>query len=138
MALVNFFSEEISFKLAHPRKTSNWIQRCLEKENRAIRSLNFVFCTDVNLRRRNIRYLNHHTFTDIITFDQSEDQLIEGEIYISIDRVKENAINFNVSFEDELHRVIIHGVLHLVGYGDKTKSEKTLMRKKEDAYLSLR
>jgi probable rRNA maturation factor len=138
MAAVNFFSEEISFKLAHPRKTSNWIRNCVKKEKRRLKSLNFIFCSDANLRMRNIQYLKHRTFTDIITFDQSEDHLIEGEIYISIDRVKENASALNVEFDEELHRVIIHGVLHLIGYKDKKATEKKLMRKKEDAYLSLR
>lgn len=138
MALINFFSEEISFKLAHPRKTSNWIKLCIKKERKRLRSLNFIFCTDANLLQRNIEYLNHGTLTDIITFDQSDDHLIEGEIYISIERVRENAVKLDVLFDDELHRVIIHGVLHLIGYGDKQKSEKTLMRKKEDACLSLR
>jgi rRNA maturation RNase YbeY len=138
MALINFFSEEISFKLSHPRKTSKWIQLCLKKERKSLRSLNFIFCTDANLRQKNIQYLNHRTFTDIITFNQSDDRLIEGEIYISIDRVKENAADLSLSFDEELHRVIIHGVLHLSGYGDKKQSEKELMRKKEDACLSLR
>jgi len=139
MALVNFFYEEIFFKLSHPRKTSQWIKNSVKREEKTIKSLNFIFCNDEHLRGINIQYLHHQTFTDIVTFDQSDDpSFLEGDIFISIDRVEDNSAKFKTSFDNELHRVIIHGVLHLIGYGDKTNRDRKLMRKKEDAYLSLR
>jgi rRNA maturation RNase YbeY len=107
------------------------------KEKATLTSLNYVFCSDEYLRGLNIQYLNHTTFTDIITFNYGSPKAIEGEIYISVDRIKENAEKFGVDFNSELRRVIIHGVLHLIGYKDKSKTEKSLMRKKEDTYLSL-
>jgi len=101
--------------------------------------LNCVFCSDKYLVKLNNQYLKHNTLTDILTFDYSTDpESIHGEIYISIQRVKENAARFNESFDEELHRVIIHGVLHLTGYNDKSTTDKALMREKEEAYLSLR
>jgi probable rRNA maturation factor len=139
MAQISFFAEGITYKFPHPRKSASWIKETIKKEKRKLESLNFIFCSDDYLRKINIQYLNHKTYTDIITFDQSEEsKIIQGDIFISIDRVKENALKFEVEFDEEIHRVIIHGVLHLIGYGDKDPSAKTLMRKKEDAYLSLR
>ena len=139
MASINFFVEEIDFKLPRPLKTSQWIKKSVLKEKKSILSLNFIFCNDDHLKAINTQYLNHSTLTDIITFDQSDDSsMLEGDIYISVDRVKENALKFHTTLDEELHRVIIHGVLHLMGYKDKKKSDKDLMRKKEDAYLSLR
>jgi rRNA maturation RNase YbeY len=139
MAPVQFFSEETDFKLPHPRKTSTWIKSTILKERKALGHLNFIFCPDEYLRQINIEYLNHQTYTDIVTFDTSEVKgTIEGDIFISIDRVSENAEKFKRPFDEELHRVIIHGVLHLIGYGDKTKADKVKMRGKEDSYLSLR
>lgn len=137
--VVRFFSEEITFKLPHPRKTSNWIKEAIRMEKGHLGELNYIFCSDQYLLSINQRYLNHNTLTDIITFGNSEKGgPVSGEIYISIERVKENSKYFEVSFNDELHRVIIHGVLHLLGYKDKKSSDKALMRKKEEAYLSLR
>lgn len=139
MAAVNFFSQKIPFKLPHPRKTSAWIQRAIKAENHSLKQINFIFCSDEHLREMNIEFLNHKTYTDILTFDNSEIiKEIEGDIFISIDRVRENATKLDNQFMDELSRVLIHGVLHLMGYSDKTKAEKMEMRKKEDAYLSLR
>jgi rRNA maturation RNase YbeY len=139
MAKVNFFTEETSFKLPHPRKTSTWIQNTISNERFSLTELNYIFCSDEYLLRINIEYLNHHTYTDIITFDSSDNSgELQGDIFISIDRVRENALKLNLPFIDELHRVIIHGVLHLVGYSDKTPAKAKVMRKKEDAYLSLR
>ena len=136
---VHFFTEDIPFKLAHPRKTSRWITEAIKKEKKELDTLNYIFCSDNYLLTINQEYLNHQTFTDIITFDYTEiPGQIKGDIFISIDRIRENSLKFHTAFEDELHRVIIHGVLHLLGYKDKTSEEKTLMRKKEDAYLSLR
>jgi probable rRNA maturation factor len=139
MASIRFFSEETDFKLPHPRKTSTWIKSALAKEKKTLGDLNFIFCTDEYLLQINIEYLDHQTYTDIITFDSSEASgTIEGDIFISIERIEENAGKFDRPFDEELHRVIIHGVLHLIGYGDKTKTAKAQMRAKEDAYLAIR
>lgn len=138
---VRFFSEEIQFKLQQPRKTSTWIKESIGKEKGSLGDLNFIFCTDAYLLSMNQQYLKHNTLTDIITFDnRADDQsgAIEGDIFISIERVEENASLLGVAFDTELHRVLIHGVLHLLGYNDKKKADKDLMRKKEEAYLSLR
>lgn len=139
MALINFFSEEIRFKLDHPIKTSKWIKEAIKSEKKTLAQLNYIFCSDTYLLQINKEYLNHNTLTDIVTFDNSEDKKsIQGDIFISIDRILENSEKFSASFDDELHRVMIHGVLHLIGYGDKDDRSKVKMRKKEDAYLSLR
>jgi probable rRNA maturation factor len=138
MASINFFSQTLPFKVHFPRKTSSWIKSTIKKEKHRLNMLNFIFCTDEELYQINVQYLKHKTFTDIITFDNSEEPgLVEGDIYISIDRVKDNASSLGIPFETELNRVMIHGVLHLLGYKDKTSAHKTKMRKKEDAYLSL-
>ena len=139
MGRVRFFSEVTGFNLKGQRKTAEWIKKVLLTEGKALSSVNVIFCSDAYLAKINKQYLKHDTFTDIITFDLSSAQdAIEGEIYISIDRVKENALAFGSDFDTELSRVIIHGVLHLSGYNDKTIREKSAMRKKEDASLSLR
>jgi len=138
MPLIHFFEEQVRFKLSKPRKTTAWILTVISLEKNTPKGLNFIFCNDRYLNKINIEYLRHHTLTDIITFDYSEESGIQGDIYISIQRVKENALKFQSAFDEELHRVIIHGVLHLLGYTDKTIRAKAIMRKKEDAYLSLR
>lgn len=136
---VRFFSEEITFKIAHPRKTTFWIKEVIKKEKGQLDELNYIFCSDKYLLSINQQYLKHNTLTDIITFSNAKKgQPISGDIYISIERVKENAKQFKTSFDEELHRVIIHGILHLLGYKDKKPDDKALMRKKEEAYLSLR
>lgn len=139
MPSVHFFNEGIRFKVPHPRKTSTWIKNAVISERRIAGDLNFIFCSDEFLRTVNVTYLEHDFYTDIITFDNSEDgTTLSGDIFISVERVRENADGLELPFEEELHRVIIHGILHLVGYTDKTPNKKALMRKKEDAYLSLR
>ncbi len=139
MPSVNFFYHKVRFELKSPRKVSSWIKRVVEKEGAAVEEINYVFCSDSYLLTLNQGFLKHNTLTDIITFDYSDGKsVLEGEIYISIARVKENSKKFNVGFEDELSRVMIHGVLHLFGYKDKKSAEKALMRKKEEACLSLR
>lgn len=139
MGSVYYFSEKVKFQLPNSRKTSNWVKRVITKEGKNLKSLNVIFCSDRYLSQINERFLNHKTLTDIITFDYSEvDSLIEGDVFISIPRVRENAKKFKQDPDSELHRVIIHGVLHLIGYSDKTVSQKSKMREKEDAYLSLR
>jgi rRNA maturation RNase YbeY len=139
MPLINYFSYKTRFRLKDPRKVTSWIKGVVEKEGSTIQGINYIFCSDSYLLTLNEDFLNHKTLTDIITFDNSEDRSsLEGEIYISIDRVKENAVKYQVPFQDELNRVMIHGVLHLLGFKDKKPSEKALMRKKEEACLSLR
>jgi len=136
---IHFFYEDVNFHFANIRKTKAWLKDVFKTENKRLRELNYIFCSDGFLVSVNLQYLHHNTLTDIITFDTSEDvRFIDGEIFISLDRVKENALKFKASFEEELHRVMVHGVLHLVGYSDKTSQQKKIMRKKEDAYLSLR
>ena len=139
MAIIHFFTEDITFKLAHPRKTASWITAVVKKERRSIKDINYIFCSDRYLLQINKDYLNHNTLTDIITFDYSEgEKPLEGEIFISIERVRENSSLYNTTFQDELDRVLIHGVLHLIGYSDKNQAKKAQMRKKEEACLSLR
>lgn len=139
MAVVEYFSQDIPFKIKAPRKTAEWLRSVVAREKKQFTHLNYIFCSDQFLLSLNQQYLNHKTLTDIITFDHSEDEdKIEGDIFISIERVRDNANSLELPFEDELHRVMVHGVLHLIGYGDKTPEEKSRMRKKEDAYLSLR
>lgn len=140
MPFIHYFSYKTRYKLKSPRKVTSWIIHAVKKEGATIQEINFIFCSDSYLLTLNQEFLKHDTFTDIITFDNSSgsDSSLVGEIYISIDRVRENAKKFQVKFEDELNRVMIHGVLHLLGYMDKKPSEKALMRKKEEACLSLR
>jgi probable rRNA maturation factor len=139
MAAIHYFTEDSTFKLKNPKKTTTWIKMAIKQEKATLISLNYIFCSDSYLLKLNTAHLGHKTLTDIITFDYSEDPgIINGEIYVSIERVKENSVKFKTQFDSEVHRVIIHGVLHLVGYGDKKPSEKAIMRKKEEAYLSLR
>ena len=134
-----FFNEDIHFQFKSIRKTKAWLKRVIHLEHQSLGELNYIFCSDNFLAEVNLRFLRHKSLTDIITFNTSEDpKRIEGEIYISIERVRENAEKFKVSFVQELHRVMVHGVLHLLGYSDKTPYQKKIMRKKEDAYLSLR
>jgi len=138
MPTISFFSEDIEFSLSRPRKTSAWLKEVIKKERGTLSNLNFIFCSDSYLHSLNQQYLNHSTLTDIITFDNAEyEGEIEGDIFISVERVRENAKKFEVPFENELHRVLVHGVLHLLGYNDKTKAEKLAMRQREDRHLSL-
>jgi len=130
-----FHTESISFSLVNEEAIRLWILDTISNEDKANGNLNFIFCNDEYLHKINLEHLNHDTYTDIITFQLRYDR-IEGDIFISIDRVKENAELFKVSFDKELMRVIIHGVLHLIGYKDKSPDEVQLMRQKEDFYLS--
>jgi rRNA maturation RNase YbeY len=136
---IHYFYEQIEFKIETPRKASTWITLVAKTEKKEIGDLTYVFCSDDYLLSLNQQFLKHNTLTDIITFDYSEGKNeLSGEIYISIDRVADNAAKFKTDFQDELHRVMIHGVLHLAGYKDKKPVEKARMRKKEEACLSLR
>ena len=137
-AAIHFFKQGTTFELPRPRKTAKWITKIIESEQGIAGELNYIFCSDKYLLGINQQFLNHDTLTDIITFGLDDPHQVSGEIYISIPRVRENAKTQNVPFHDELDRVIIHGVLHLLGYSDKSPRKKALMRKKEDACLSLR
>lgn len=135
---VNFFSEEIKFQLPQKLKRKTWLKKIADSEGFQINELNFIFCSDEYLYQINVEYLSHHTYTDIITFDNSEEaKKIEGDIFISVDRVKENAQKHNVAEESELNRVISHGLFHLMGYKDKSKEQADTMRAKEEFALEL-
>jgi probable rRNA maturation factor len=134
--MLNFFSEDVDFDLPRPLKTKKWIKNTSKSEGYEISDLNYIFCSDEYLLEINKQYLDHDYFTDIITFDNSEeDNVLEGDIYISVDRVKENAETFHADFETEMRRVLVHGLLHLIGYEDSDESLKKAMRGKEDEYL---
>ena len=154
MVKINFFSEDIQFDLPNKKKVISWTTKIIENEGFSVNQINFIFCSDTYLQKLNLKYLGHDTLTDVLTFDHAgigkkeqgarnppglpgTPRTIEGDIFISIDRVKENARDYENSFPDELARVMIHGVLHLLGYSDKTDTGKALMRKKEDDCLSL-
>ncbi len=132
---VHFYFEQKGFNLENRIQLKRFIESIFAKEKKRLSHINYIFCSDKRLLEINRKFLNHDFYTDIITFDLSEGRSTEAEIYISIDRVRENAKNLGYSFKSELHRVIFHGALHLCGYGDKTKKEKEKMRKKEDLYL---
>lgn len=134
--MVNFFSEGVDFDVPSPLKTKKWIKNASISESYEISELNYIFCSDEYLLDINKQYLDHDYFTDIITFDNSEeDNKLEGDIYISVDRVRENAETFHSDFDTELRRVLIHGLLHLAGYEDSDEGLKQAMRAKEDEYL---
>jgi len=136
---IRFFTEDCSVVLKNKAQLRDWFINTTRAEGNRIKELNYVFCSDAYLLEMNQSYLNHDTYTDIITFDNSEtDENVLGDIFISIDRIRENAKNFGVTETDELHRVMIHGLLHLLGYGDKSKTEKAKMTEKENHYLALR
>lgn len=137
---ISFFSEDIDFTLKDKAKVRSWIGDTIKSEGfKRVSELSFVFCSDDYLLAINKQYLNHDTYTDIVTFDSSdEEDVIAGDIFISIERIRENAAKFGVTEQEELHRVIIHGVLHLCGYYDKKKEDKELMTAKENEYLSKR
>jgi probable rRNA maturation factor len=131
------FFYELNVNLKNRSELKRFIEALFKSEKTSLKSLNYIFCSDKRLLSINNQYLRHNFYTDIITFGLSgEGEPTEGEIYISIDRVKENAIDHKETFTKELHRVIFHGALHLCGYGDKTKLEKNIMRAKEDFYLN--
>lgn len=132
---INFFQEGTDFRLRQKKLLRSWMLSCIRSENFEAGEINVIICDDDYLFRLNRQYLDHDTLTDIITFDNSENESISGDLFISIDRIRENAKKFYVRIAEELHRVIIHGILHLCGYGDKTDQEKEIMRSKENVYL---
>jgi len=135
---IHFFLEEIKYRIRNKGLLREWILNTIASENKGVGELNIILCNDNYLHKMNLEYLNHDTLTDIITFEYSEGDTISGELFISIARVEENAKMFSKTLIEELHRVIIHGVLHLCGYGDKTNSEKKIMTSKENVYLAER
>jgi rRNA maturation RNase YbeY len=138
MSNISFVSEAIKFNLNNKTILKNWIKSVVTEEKKRVGEISFVFCSDDYLLEINKQFLQHDYYTDIISFDYCEEDLLSGDLMISIDRVKENAIEQKVDFLTELNRVMIHGVLHLIGYSDKLPKEKKIMREKEDYYLSQR
>lgn len=134
---VKFYNEDVPSPKIKKRILSGWIKEAVLKEEKNLGDINFIFCSDGYLLDINQKYLNHDYFTDIITFDYVENNIISGDIFISIDRVKENSRLFEVSTEEELRRILIHGVLHLLGYKDKAVQEKKKMTEMEDYFLRL-
>lgn len=131
------YNYQYPLRLNNEENFSNWIESAIELEKHELGELTYTFLSDEDLHKMNVEYLDHDTLTDIISFDYTVGKVIQGDVFISIDRVKDNAAQYEVEFEDELSRVMIHGVLHYCGYKDKSDSEKELMRSKEDFYLKL-
>ncbi|BDD07571.1 endoribonuclease YbeY [Fulvitalea axinellae] len=135
--MINIFTEDIEFELSEAGKTTEWIEGVIERHGFELAELNYIFCSDEYLHKINVEYLDHDTYTDIITFDNSEEEgVIESDVFVSVERIRENASKFGKTFENELRRVIIHGVLHLLGFKDKSPEEAENMRKKEDEALA--
>ena len=135
---VQFFSEKVFFSLQNSSFYALWLKRIISDNKKELANLNYIFCSDEYLLKVNQDYLNHNYYTDVIAFDNAEsEKMIEGDVFISIDRIRENATSLSVPFDLELSRVLVHGLLHLLGYRDKTDEEKVLMREKEEACISL-
>ena len=134
---IYFSTEKLDFELENELRVKRWITAIVNAQNKRVGNIGYLFCDDAYLINVNRTYLNHDTYTDIITFDYVEGNVISGDIMISVERVRENAALFNSSFEQELQRVIIHGVLHLLGQADKSDEEAAEMRKKEESALAL-
>lgn len=137
--MIRYFVEDVEFQVPFPQKTRRWLNTVALAEGFQIAELNYIFCSDEYLHKINVEYLEHDTYTDIITFDNSEEEkIISGDIFISVERVEDNARSLNVIFQDELARVMVHGVLHLAGYLDETDEEEENMRRLESHYLLTR
>lgn len=136
--MISFFFEDIDFTFKCKTLTRQWLKLVAESEIRRIGDINIIFCSDNYVLDINQKYLQHDYFTDIITFDYCEGDRLSGDLFISIDSVRENSIEYGTEFENELNRVIVHGVLHLIGYDDHTDEDIAMMRKKENYYISLR
>jgi len=136
--MVSYFQEDIRFELKGKALNNRWLKMVAESEIKKLGPLSIIFCSDNYILDINIKYLQHDYFTDIITFDYCEGDLVSGDLFISIDSVRENALHYGVRFEDELDRVMVHGLLHLIGYDDHTPEETALMRQKEDYYISIK
>ena len=134
--MIRFFKEDTSFELPEKQKVKVWLKSIATQEGKQMGELSYIFCSDEYLLQVNREYLEHDYYTDIITFDNAEEEgVIEGDIFVSIDRVRDNATTLQVPFETELRRVLAHGVLHLCGYKDKTPTDEQLMRAKENFYI---
>jgi rRNA maturation RNase YbeY len=134
---IQYFSEDVPVPKLKRRVTSQWIKQVIASEGKRVGDISFIFCSDSYLLDVNKKYLEHDYFTDIITFDYVEGLVISGDIFISVDRVNENSVEFKTTVTDELNRILIHGILHLLGYKDKQKKDKLLMTEKEDFYLNV-
>ncbi|QNM85045.1 rRNA maturation RNase YbeY [Polaribacter pectinis] len=131
------FNYETDFQISNEQILENWIESIIVNHDCEVGEINYIFCDDSYLHKLNVEFLNHDTLTDIISFDNSLGKLINGDIYISVERVEDNSKDFKVSFEEELHRVMIHGVLHYVGFKDKSEEDQNEMTKQENIALSL-
>lgn len=131
------FHYETDFKLTNEIQLTNWVVSSIESDAFKVGEINYIFCDDAYLHKLNVEFLQHDTFTDIISFDNTLGKIISGDIFISVERVKENSKTFNTSFDEEIHRVMIHGVLHYMGFKDKSKEEQAIMREKENRCISL-
>ena len=137
-AMIRFFFENTDFKFKAKAKARQWLKLVAESEIRRVGEISIIFCSDNYILDVNRKYLQHDYFTDIITFDYCEADTLSGDLFISVDSVRENSIEYGTSFEDELSRVMVHGVLHLIGYDDHTDADIKTMRQKENYYLSLK
>lgn len=137
MGKISFFYEETNFILPKTQNVKAWVKSIILNDNFKLEQINFIFCSDDYLHSLNLQYLEHDTYTDIITFDYSIEKTLEGDIYISVDRVSENAQLLNIGFNEEIYRVMAHGILHMMGFKDKSETDKARMRQKEDSCLSL-
>lgn len=135
--LIQFHNADTSFRLRRLRAHRRWIEGCIEGYGKQLGPINFIFTSNPYLRKINREYLNHNYFTDVITFDYSDGLLLSGDVFISLEKVKENARSFGQTLPQELRRVMIHGVLHLAGYKDASEDEKTVMRNMENEALHL-
>ncbi len=136
--MVRYFCEDCDFKFRHKALNNAWYRLVAGSETRKLGDINVIFCSDRYILDVNVKFLGHDYFTDIITFDYCEGNVLSGDLFISVDSVRENALYYETEFEDELNRVLVHGVLHLIGYDDHTDEQTAVMRSKEDYYLSLR
>lgn len=131
------YNYETDFRINKEDVLSEWVLNIISENNFSLGEINYIFCDDEYLHKLNVEFLNHDTLTDIISFDNTVGNLVSGDIFISVERVKENAIDFGVTFEEELHRVMIHGILHYLGFKDKSKKDNLAMRKAENDALML-
>ncbi|WP_299675420.1 rRNA maturation RNase YbeY [uncultured Dokdonia sp.] len=132
------FNKTNDFEIVNPDRVSTWLHKVIQQEGKELGELNYIFCDDDYLHKMNVEFLNHDTLTDVISFDYTEGIIVSGDVYISTERVADNAKDFEVTFVDELHRVMVHGLLHYCGYKDKTDVDQDLMTEKENYYLSKR
>ncbi len=136
--MVRYFCEDIKFEFKNKQLNNRWLKMVAGSEVKTLGDVSIIFCSDNYILDVNMRYLQHDYFTDIITFDYCEGKTLSGDLFISIDTVRENAAEYGATFEEELNRVIVHGLLHLIGYDDRTPEEAQEIHRKEDYYLSLR